>query len=108
MKKITFKPLKRGKFRCFVDGKITDIITRNCKAVCNRFHNQNRQPFREEIWSVMATWDNDWDCPHCGRTNHDGYTGQRKKCWRCDKVVKIIGERSRPEPNYRRSFLFGY
>ena len=103
--KVTFRPLKHGKFRCYLNGKITGIITKNCEAVRSRMYNQNRQNNNQGLIkgdpsdstkSVMADWDNTWSCPHCGRTNSDGYSGQTKDCWRCHKKARRSGVKQRP------------
>lgn len=107
MKRITFRPLHNGKFRCLLDGENTDIMTRNCKAVRSRLFNQYNRPKTRVTESpvvvepillpVMVTWDHEWNCPNCNKTNLSAYLGQTKECLRCGQKVKIIGEKSRPQ-----------
>jgi hypothetical protein len=105
--KISFKPLKGGKFRCYLNGQITNIVTRNCESVRNRLYNQHR-PRRvpivetvlveaEQRLFAIADHDHEWSCPNCGRLCQDGYLGKTKNCPRCGKSVKITGEKSAPQ-----------
>lgn len=102
--KVTFKPLKNGKFRCYVNGIITDTITRNCEAVRMRMYNQTRQQTKateeksNSFLTVMTDFEREWNCPHCRKSNQNGFVGEKTNCWYCGKLVKIVGQRPRPQP----------
>ncbi|MEI6581198.1 MAG: hypothetical protein WCO07_03450 [bacterium] len=92
----TFKPLKGGKYRCNQNG----ILTKDCESLRRRLYNQQKmRTVIHDMATAIMNWDSDWSCPHCGRINSDGLVGYIRKYWRCEKDVRINGQRTRPQPS---------
>ena len=89
-KKLTFKPLSRGRYRCS-----NGVITKNSKHTRALFENRKRKSMPVATKSVVAEWDHHWYCPHCEGLNQNGYTGEAQ-CRGCGRSVNIIGVANPP------------
>lgn len=101
---LTFRPLKRGYFRCNQTGE----RTRDCESY-RRAHEE--KPANRHLTKVKMYPNKTWKCPqaNCGKTNSHGVLNQEDICTGtgCGKKVMIVGLQPAEIPQ-KRFFPYYY
>ena len=90
---VKFRPLSRGRYRCYVNGRMIDIITRKCNVVRNQFEKNTtvKKDAPSSLPNVYLDRDGDYRCSSCNNWNLHPTKNKEHTCKNCGRRVFVVG-----------------